>query len=270
MNALLLLLAACQSPNALPEDLAPPPALLLDLPPLAALEEATLTVTGAPAGAEVVVFSSTADSGAVACPRAMRPVCLDLYAPADVLARGRADARGTFSQTITVPVALVHQTVYAQAVTRVGRRGGVSNVEQEMVLPSWCYGDDGCPMGEHCSVSDGVCNGDPSCPMCDVCTGECVEDTPPPFCYGDDGCPSGQHCTVSDGVCNPDPTCPACTVCTGECVEDLIWCMSSHTCPAGTQCSTEAGECLTPPGCNDPGVVCPAVCYGTCGGGMVR
>ena len=42
-------------------------------------------------------------------------------------------------------------------------------------------------------------------------------------------------------------------------------CASSAACPTGTSCTTEAGVCNPPPGC-DPatGVVCPAVCYGTC------
>lgn len=41
-------------------------------------------------------------------------------------------------------------------------------------------------------------------------------------------------------------------------------CASSADCNAPTTCSVERGVCNVPPGCDRPGVACPAVCYGTC------
>lgn len=40
-------------------------------------------------------------------------------------------------------------------------------------------------------------------------------------------------------------------------------CMSTAQCGAGEVCTTEDGVCNPPPGCT-PGMICPAVCYGTC------
>jgi hypothetical protein len=45
-----------------------------------------------------------------------------------------------------------------------------------------------------------------------------------------------------------------------------VACASTSSCPAGQRCSTERGVCQSPPGCDRPGVACPAVCYGTCEG----
>ena len=310
MIAALSLFAACQSLAPVADPAPPPPVLALDVSELRAAESASLTLTGAPPGADVAVFVSTADSGAAACPPAMRPACLDLYAPASRLVGGRADAAGRYAATFPVPAALARRVVHAQAVARVGRYGAASPVVDREVGLSWCYSSQDCAAtGEVCSVELGACESDPSCPACDVCTGSCesapcastaecaagstcstergVCDGPPgctglcpdvcygtceasPVCYGDADCAGGQRCTVSDGVCDPDPTCPACAVCTGTCVDDALWCASTATCPSGTRCSTEAGDCLSPPGCGAPGTACPDVCYGTCGGGAVR
>jgi|GEM_PF-981171 len=49
----------------------------------------------------------------------------------------------------------------------------------------------------------------------------------------------------------------------GECNEEKM-CMSSNECAEGEICSVELGDCLMPPGCDDPDVGCPAVCYGVC------
>lgn len=40
-------------------------------------------------------------------------------------------------------------------------------------------------------------------------------------------------------------------------------CASSASCGKGEVCTTEDGVCNRPPGCS-PGMICPAVCYGTC------
>ncbi len=40
-------------------------------------------------------------------------------------------------------------------------------------------------------------------------------------------------------------------------------CMSSASCAKGEICTTQDGVCNPPPGCR-PGMVCAAVCYGTC------
>lgn len=40
-------------------------------------------------------------------------------------------------------------------------------------------------------------------------------------------------------------------------------CMSTASCGKGEVCTTEDGVCNRPPGCG-PGMICPAVCYGTC------
>jgi hypothetical protein len=263
MRTILLLLAACQSPALLSAPQAPPPATLsLDLPALAALEPATLTVSGAAAGAEVVVFVSTTDSGRLACPRAMRPACLDLYAPASVIASGRANADGVFQQRFEVPLTLLHEVVYAQAVARAGRTGAVSPVEREEVVPSWCYSDEGCDASEHCTVSDGACNSDPSCPMCDVCTGTCVDDAP--VCASSNECPAGLACSTEWGDCDSPPGCvpgePCITLCYGVCeVPPTPFCYGDDGCGAGQHCTVSDGVC-------DPDPTCPAcaVCTGTC------
>lgn len=41
-------------------------------------------------------------------------------------------------------------------------------------------------------------------------------------------------------------------------------CASSAECKPGLICSTEHGACNRPPGCDAPGAICPAVCFGTC------
>lgn len=41
-------------------------------------------------------------------------------------------------------------------------------------------------------------------------------------------------------------------------------CAATSSCPAGSICTVENGVCNSPPGCDSPGKVCPAVCYGTC------
>ena len=41
-------------------------------------------------------------------------------------------------------------------------------------------------------------------------------------------------------------------------------CGSSQSCPDGEICSTELGDCQQAPGCKDPNVGCPTVCFGVC------
>jgi hypothetical protein len=53
--------------------------------------------------------------------------------------------------------------------------------------------------------------------------------------------------------------------CSGVCApsEPASGCYSDDDCKPGYQCSA-LWECLPPPGCADPAIGCPAVCYGVC------
>lgn len=50
---------------------------------------------------------------------------------------------------------------------------------------------------------------------------------------------------------------------TGDGIDAGAPCASTSSCAMGQVCTTEDGVCNAPPGCGG-GVVCPAVCYGTC------
>lgn len=56
-----------------------------------------------------------------------------------------------------------------------------------------------------------------------------------------------------------------------QCIaESVRLCTGSEQCEAGERCTTLDGECLSPPGCDQDGVACPAVCYGRCVPGDVE
>jgi eight-cysteine-cluster-containing protein len=117
--------------------------------------------------------------------------------------------------------------------------------------PVGCHGDQDCPSGSHCSVSDGDCQTDPNCPMCDVCYGHCVPDEAPQ-CLAT-GC-SGEICATEPmdsaciwldwfacldmTTCGPlaDGTCGfAATEAFDACVQG-IQCDADADCPAGYEC----------------------------------
>jgi hypothetical protein len=88
-------------------------------------------------------------------------------------------------------------------------------------------------------------------------------------CMASETCGAGLVCSTAQGVCGRNPRCSkdqACDdACWGTCVkkpEPQARCNTSSQCGAGERCSTERGECLS---CSDDrGVICPAVCFGTC------
>lgn len=104
---------------------APPPVgpISLDVSPLVASAPAVFTVRGAAPNGRVLVAGTFATQGAVACPAALAPTCLDLPGPVFVVASARADAAGEATFRFTVPGGAVGATVSLQAV---GQAGGVS------------------------------------------------------------------------------------------------------------------------------------------------
>ena len=83
------------------------------------------------------------------------------------------------------------------------------------------------------------------------------------FGYAWDGqaCVGVSGCSCEGADCGAlQPTEELCQAAHAGCARP---CASSASCNPGEVCTTEDGECNPPPGCG-PGVVCPAVCYGTC------
>lgn len=61
---------------------------------------------------------------------------------------------------------------------------------------------------------------------------------------------SAQGRVQREGPCEAPPTARAC--------------FASDDCDAGQHCSTEDGVCDPPPGCREPGRLCPTICTGLC------
>ncbi len=134
----------------------------------------------------------------------------------------------------------------------------VANVCKEKPPMGECWSDADC-------FGDAFCSGSSVCPCGAACfapdqTGTCTSPWSP--CDPDGTCKDGYSCE-----CLSDPSCPVCDVCWFGCVPDddpePVGCYGDNDCPAGTKCN--AGDiCLPPPGCDEPGAICPAVCYGYC------
>ena len=130
--------------------------------------------------------------------------------------------------------------------------------------PDWCDTDDDCPDGYSCQ-----CDIDPWSTGLVACFNVCVPDEGAD-CNSDADCPDGQVCGdmgCPDCECPPDPSIPCeCGPCFGTCQDappnNDKACHSDDQCPESWFCNME-DYCLPPPGC-EPGMDCPAVCYGMC------
>jgi hypothetical protein len=124
MISLLSLLLACGAPEPLdgptlegPDGAAPPPRQLrLSAPNLIAGEVATLTVTGAPPGAEVLLAHSRGGIGAGPCPPALDGQCSELARPVRLATLSLvADHTGTASVDLQIPTARAGSYLAIQA-----------------------------------------------------------------------------------------------------------------------------------------------------------
>ena len=139
-----------------------------------------------------------------------------------------------------------------------------------------CTTDADCKPGLVCDFV--VCSGcvcgpnEPcDCPPEPECWGHCAEPGPMP-CWDDVDCPDGWYCDGAGAAAKVpcmegDPDCggvappPA-----GYCLPGPppnTPCLGDAECPGGWLCNT-ADYCLSPPGCDDPTMPCPDVCYGLC------
>ena len=136
----------------------------------------------------------------------------------------------------------------------------VASVCKEDPPMGQCWGDDDCYGDEYCSGSS-VCPCGAACFAPDQ-PGQCT--SPYPACEPDGSCKEGSSCE-----CLSSPSCPMCDVCWFGCVPnddpEPTGCYGDNDCPAGAKCNA-ADICLPPPGCDVPGTICPAVCYGYCVG----
>ena len=89
-----------------------------------------------------------------------------------------------------------------------------------------------------------TCGGNDDEQACIVAT-QC-EGLPHADCVGQWACDTGE-CSF---VCETDP--------------QPVYCMSTEDCGDNEYCTTEDDECLSPPGCDEEGISCPAVCFGLC------
>ena len=130
--------------------------------------------------------------------------------------------------------------------------------------PDWCDTDADCDPGYVCQ-----CDIDPWTNGLVACFNVCVPEEGAE-CSSDADCPDGQVCGdmgCPDCECPPDPAVPcACGPCFGTCEDappnnDLV-CHGDEQCPDSWICNLW-DYCLPPPGCQ-PGMDCPAVCYGLC------
>jgi hypothetical protein len=132
-----------------------------------------------------------------------------------------------------------------------------------------CHSDEECPVGQHCSVSDGDCGTDPNCPMCDVCYGHCVDDLVAIQCGPEVPCPAGM-------VCEEQIECPPCVYADPPC---KVACLQKYVCapqePVACKSDADCLEgmyCVFPPltypmNCCMPGQICLMIylpCEGTC------
>ncbi len=104
------------------------------------------------------------------------------------------------------------------------------------------------------------------CPTC------ACEPPPVEYCFADSECGEGARCDTTEcrspceGDESPDRACPA--VCYGVCVSEPppppppTYCFSDDEC--GPHGACDHSECRSPCEGGDPGMACPAVCYGVC------
>lgn len=133
-----------------------------------------------------------------------------------------------------------------------------------------CYSDEDCPVGQHCSVSDGDCGPDPSCPMCDVCYGECVPDKTECIQSGCSGEICAEEAVFTTCVWNAWFECLQYTECgqfgpDGSCAfeenKEFLDCIEATVCAVDSDCPS--GYYCGIPGCEDIDP-CPQAVEPTC------
>jgi hypothetical protein len=112
--------------------------------------------------------------------------------------------------------------------------------------------DDMCGPGAICELIESDCGLD-TCPLEPVCTPKSCSESPPAQERCDISCSTG-FVIVDDQV--------TCSCCAPAAEEDFVACLDDSVCPANEACDHQF--CETPPACQEPGVICPAVCYGRC------
>lgn len=113
---------------------------------------ATLTVTGVPAGRPTALLASAATSGPLACPRMMRPTCLELFEPARVIGVSTADGAGVAVYDLTVPVGTPVSIAHLQAATV----DGAGEAYTSQVLTLDVFAPTGDPDGDGLSSEDEI------------------------------------------------------------------------------------------------------------------
>ncbi|MCP4499020.1 MAG: hypothetical protein GY822_03510 [Deltaproteobacteria bacterium] len=128
-----------------------------------------------------------------------------------------------------------------------------------------CQADSECGADQRCDVEN-FCETDPSCeeggPCIEMCFGRCVDIPSPIVCFDDTDCGDDQYCQFSNTLPADGPA--AIVAAQGECIDNPTptGCFSDLGCENGDVCDT-LNYCDAPPGC-EPGMDCPAVCYGRC------
>lgn len=151
---LMLLTLGCAPPAATPcDNCAPPPQL--DHPQvLLAGRTATLTVQGAPPGAQVTVVAGNPRGGAPLCPPQTAPACLQVAGPISPLASNIAWPTGAAPLTFRVPAAATG-TLPLQIVLRRGGSAQPSTLVQLPVLAPTAD-DDGDGLSNEAEVVGGT------------------------------------------------------------------------------------------------------------------
>ncbi len=112
--------------------------------------------------------------------------------------------------------------------------------------------DNMCGAGAICELMESDC-GLAACPLETVCTPKSCSESPPTQERCDISCSTG-FVVIDDAV--------TCSCCAPAEEDDFITCLDDTVCPASEACDHQF--CETPPACQEPGVICPAVCYGRC------